>query len=792
MPQSTLLAELGATRAVHAHGVSWTWNVVTGEVTWGCGVEQLFGLPPGGFGGTFAAYLALVHPEDRAYFQAVVARTLAGEDEYFISHRVLWPDGSVHWVDGRGRLTRDTEGRPLTLTGLDWTKGSREEANRRLTHLHRVQAVAGAVSKELLRVRRDDEVFELACRIAVEQGGFRFAWVGSLLGEGGPLVPLARAGFEDGYLAETASIHVEPVLGALRQGLRSGSASITNDIPGDEIFAAWRPAALARGFMSAGAFPLRRGGETMGALIIYAAEANRFDKDQIDLLCGLADDIGFKLDALDADARREVAELAKRRSEERYRALVEEAADAIFLADVDETLLEVNAAACEMTGYARAELVGRKLTELLDLTRRGQPIRRKDGTVIDAELTVTVLADGRIQGYARDVTKRNALQHQLILSDRMASLGRLAAGVAHEINNPLAYLAMNLQLIERATTGVPAVALLEKIAAVCIDARDGAERVRGVVRSLGLLTRDDEGAIRSVDVHEILDGAVRLAEASVRHRGHIVREYSASHRVRGNELRLGQVFLNLLVNASDALREDTPDENVIYVRTFDRGDRVMVEVEDNGTGIPPEITGRVFDPFFTTKPVGEGTGLGLSISHGIVSTFGGQIAVESTPGEGTTFRVSLVADESPPCDVSRAPTPDTERMRIRLLIVDDEARLAHSLAALLGHHDVTVATSAADALELSRGPAFDCILCDLMMPVASGMDLYADLARAGHGVEHRIIFMTGGAFTARSREFIDSISNEVLDKPFSASRAETAIAAVVQRLGRLSPAAQVL
>jgi CheY-like chemotaxis protein len=263
-----------------------------------------------------------------------------------------------------------------------------------------------------------------------------------------------------------------------------------------------------------------------------------------------------------------------------------------------------------------------------------------------------------------------------------------------------------------------------------------------------------------------------------------VKEYGATRRARGNELRLGQVFVNLLINASDALRDGTVAQNEIRVRTFDEGDRVIVEVRDNGMGIAPDIRDRIFDPFFTTKPAGDGTGLGLAISHGIVSAFGGSIDVVSDARPGAVFRVSLVAARAQPLERAHDPAAKRETSpRVRVLIVDDEERLAWSLAALLRHHTVTVLTSASDAVALCRKETFDCVVCDLMMPGLSGMDLHAELVRAGRGQERDMIFMTGGVFTARARAFVAEIAatNEVLEKPFSWTDLENAITAVLAR-----------
>jgi PAS domain S-box-containing protein len=682
-----------------------------------------------------------------------------------------------------------------------WSAAARKREEARVLHLDRVQAVATAVTKELLRVGTEREAYELACRIAVEHGHFRFAWVGLVSAAESRVVPVARAGHEDGYLDEIMVTTDASARGRgpVGRAIRDGVHAVVNDTARDATFVPWQEPARRRGYHGCAAFPLRRDGVVIGALAIYAAEENRFDEEQIDLLLGLADDIGFKIDAIAAEAHRRDAEAALRTSEERYRALVELAADAIFIVERNDTVVEVNAAMCEISGYTREELMGMKSEAFIDPSEtrprlllgqapgarpRGERrMRRKDGTVVEAEITATVLADGRIHGYLRDVTQRNVMQQKLILADRLASLGRLAAGVAHEVNNPLAYVALNIERVAHAASrGDASQATLDDVRIAAAEAKDGVERVRAVVRALGALGREDEDAVSSVDVHRVLDTAVRLAENRARHRGRIVKDYGAKRGARGNELRLGQVFVNLLINAADALREDAAASNEIVVRTYDEGSDVVIEVRDNGAGIPEEIAPRIFDPFFTTKPVGEGTGLGLAISHGIVTSFGGSIAVESEVGKGSIFRVRLVAESRAAAASSVSPRVEKRelsRARARVLIIDDEPHLVRVLAMSLDEHEVSIATSGRQGLAMCEKTDFDCIVCDLMMPDVSGMDVYAELAREGKGRERRMIFMTGGAFTARARAFASSVSNVVLEKPFMAERLSEEVAILV-------------
>jgi CheY-like chemotaxis protein/anti-sigma regulatory factor (Ser/Thr protein kinase) len=265
-----------------------------------------------------------------------------------------------------------------------------------------------------------------------------------------------------------------------------------------------------------------------------------------------------------------------------------------------------------------------------------------------------------------------------------------------------------------------------------------------------------------------------MAAPQFRPRASVHEQYDAAPVVEASAVRLEQVFVNLLVNAAQAIPEGDPDGNEVTVRVRLEGDRVVVEVSDTGTGIPAEILDKVFDPFFTTKPRGVGTGLGLPTSLGIVTSFGGEITVTSTVGVGTTFRVSLPAfSEDVRVPHSSVPPPLSETglakpLRMRLLVVDDEPLVADMLfRALSEEHDVTVTTDAKTALDyLLGGGEYDLIFCDLLMPKMSGMDLYEELRSRRPGLEERIVFMTGGAFTERAAQFLAVVPNPKMSKPF--------------------------
>jgi CheY-like chemotaxis protein len=366
----------------------------------------------------------------------------------------------------------------------------------------------------------------------------------------------------------------------------------------------------------------------------------------------------------------------------------------------------------------------------------------------------------------------------------MASLGRLASGVAHEINNPLAYLTLNLEFLGRHVAELPpevGEGARAAMGAAIDNAREGAGRVRDVVRTLGAFGRGEEESVGPVDLEAAIDSAVEVATLQLRRRPRIARSYEARVPVAANAFRLGQVLVNLLVNAGDALRD--PAEGQIRLLTYVRDDgRVVAEVSDDGVGIAPEIQARMFDPFFTTKPVGKGTGLGLSVCHAIVTSFGGEITCESAPGAGAMFRVVLDAAAEPgeAAPRLRSPPPETPG---RVLVVDDDLRVAEAMAAALRGHAVQIAGSAVEALEQLEAASFDCVLCDVMMPGASGLEFLEAVASRWPGLERRVVFVTGGALSEETDDALARTENRVLEKPVGVSTLRSVVASTIAGRG---------
>jgi signal transduction histidine kinase/CheY-like chemotaxis protein len=400
-------------------------------------------------------------------------------------------------------------------------------------------------------------------------------------------------------------------------------------------------------------------------------------------------------------------------------------------------------------------------------------------------------------GITRDVTEQKRVQSQLIVADRMSSVGLLAAGVGHEINNPLAAVMANLDLAVHHAGEIGKLAVtpglaapLREIEEALREAKTGAERVRNIVRDLRIFSRGSEERRQPVDVERVMDSAVRMAWNQIRHRARLIKEYRPSPRVTASESRLAQVFLNLLVNAAQAIPEGFAGQNEIRVATRPEGERVIIEVSDTGPGIPPEAMPRLFTPFFTTKPVGVGTGLGLSICHRIVSGLGGEISVDSEPGRGTTFRVSLPRT-SPEEDLSASPPASPPPPRISadetpasVLVVDDEHMIGRAIQRMLTpQYEVTVVTRARDALDrISQGSRYDLILCDLLMPEMTGMDLHDELVLTAPEQARAMVFVTGGAFTPRAREFLSEMASRCIEKPFDTNTLRSVVAERIRRL----------
>jgi PAS domain S-box-containing protein len=463
----------------------------------------------------------------------------------------------------------------------------------------------------------------------------------------------------------------------------------------------------------------------------------------------------------------------------RLRALVEHAPDPILEVDAAGTVLF----ASRLLPGAPGPIEGRSFFDLFAPEFRSSARSVFESALASGEpATIEVMANGgsedvnwyscrigalgeRAVVTVRDTTGRRQSEAQLFATDRLASVGTLAAGVAHEINNPLAAVIANLEL---ATADIQASGLGGELLEEVKDAREAAERVRLIVRDLRLFSRAEETRRRLVDVREVLDSTLRMAWHEIRHRARLVKAFDEVPLVEANEARLGQVFLNLVINAAHAIPEGRAEANQIRVVTRQEGRRVIVEISDTGVGMSTELLRHIFTPFFSTRPAG--TGLGLPICRRLVEDIGGELCVTSRPGKGSSFTVSLPVTDQPgePPPASRPSPSSPDPRRGRILVIDDDPMVAAAVRRTLSpDHDVVTSNLSEQALELLRGgERFDVILCDVMMPNMTGVDFWRELERFAPEETRRIVFLTGGAFATQARQFLESVPNPHIDKPF--------------------------
>ena len=377
--------------------------------------------------------------------------------------------------------------------------------------------------------------------------------------------------------------------------------------------------------------------------------------------------------------------------------------------------------------------------------------------------------DGAVSwdGVMIDVSDRKRMQGELMLADRLASVGSLVQGLVHEVNNPLTVVLANLELI---SSRVSALDEADEFNELLNDTVVQMDRIRQVVTSLSSFS-PEETEMTLVDVQALLDEVLRLAENEIRHRAKIVREYIDRPLVLANPAHLSQLFLNLILNAAQAIEAGDASSNEIRVSVHRRTDGgLSISVRDTGAGMGPEMQRRVFDPFVSTRDDDRGVaGMGLFICQNIVKALGGTLSVSSRPGRGTTFEVQMPAGGGSLPDAAATsgnfPRPSLVT-RGRVLVIDDESGIRRALVRALAEHEVDVAESGREGLELARDGNYDIIFCDLMMPEVTGMDVFERIREHDEDLAERFVFITGGAFTARARAFLEATTNPRIKKPF--------------------------
>ncbi len=491
-------------------------------------------------------------------------------------------------------------------------------------------------------------------------------------------------------------------------------------------------------------------------------------------------------------ARRKQTEVKLGQSEEKYRMLFDTSADGILIADMETRRFQyANPAMCQMLGYMEEELRTMDVAAIHpkeDLQRvvaefeaqaRGDktlasdiPCLKKDGTIVYADInTVNITVDGQRcnAGFFRDITERKQAEQQALVNAKLASVGELVAGVAHEINNPLTGIIGYAQLLaDRKDVPQSVKEDLQKI-------YEESQRTVRIVQNLLRFARQYKPEKSLVDLNELVERTLELEAYKMRTSNVELSTTLAAGipLMLADYNQLQQVILNIITNAQQAVAE-TRRKGKIAVTTEVVEDYVMVSIADNGVGISVEDMAKIFDPFFTTKPEGSGSGLGLSVCHGIITEHGGNIYAESIPGKGTTFIIELpiatgeqgvIKEEKAAKKKSRRPRRKTTD---NILIVEDEPAIRDVLTRTLsakGYQVQAVSDGKAGLDKLAKN-AYDLIFTDLKMPGMSGIELYEAIKKKHPNSAKKVIFITGDVMTANTRDFLASTERPYLVKPF--------------------------
>jgi signal transduction histidine kinase/FixJ family two-component response regulator len=541
--------------------------------------------------------------------------------------------------------------------------------------------------------------------------------------------------------------------------------------------------------------------------------AKRLDSDLHDqaLRMGAQDIISSQRlgrEALGARVRNAVARNHYRLAHERFvrdlqtreasqREVVRRSVDGMLIVDATETVVFSNPAADRMFERFGTPLLGRRFPYPPSPNGHREIQIREGSSQWVAEMTEVAIdwngAHARLISL-RDITERRQAQElrdRLTHTERLAAIGQLAAGVTHEINNPAAYVVANLTSmldvvadLERELPSSPgAPGKLREIADMLRENLDGMARIRSIASDLRTFARIGSNEVSLVDLNDCIASACKIAKSEIRQRAHLIQELSELPRIPGSPGKLAQVVLNLLINAAQAIPEGNVEANRITVRSGTLGSEVWFQVEDSGRGIPSEVREKIFDPFFTTKPRSQGTGLGLALCADIVGQHQGTIRATPAARGGTCFEVRLPHDTAlqpslPPTPLpSRVvPRPHSDR-QLRLLLIDDEPLVLRSLRRMLAEHHVDVAQSGSEALSrLKLDRNYDLIFCDLMMPEMDGTILYAELERRMPDVLDRVVFCSGGAFTTRTKQFVEQSTRPFVEKPMTRETFERVVA----------------
>jgi len=676
----------------------------------------------------------------------------------------------------------------------------RKRSEERVEHLNSVLRAIRGVNQLIIREKDRQSLLEGACDNLIKTRGFHYAWI-ALLDESGSLLTHDEAGLGEDFLPIVEQLKRGRLPTCCQQALRQAGVAAIKD-PSSTCSGC----PLARESSRRGALAIRLGygAKVYGVLVVSAPVEFMEDEEEQSLLQEAAGDIAFALYNMELEEEHKKAE-----QELELRAqLLDNVQDAVNLSDFDGNMVYVNETACTSLGYSREELLKMNFAGLdtagyahalkwrnQELTKKKHTIFetaniRKDGSVIPVEVHSQLIEVGGkklVLSIDRDITERKRLEaerkemeQKAQLASRLASVGEMASGITHEINNPLVGVIGFAQLLMERED------LPDDVREELKVIHDGGQRVASIVKGLLSFARQSKPERTYVDINQIIEISLKLRvyEMQTTNIEVITQLDPELLWTMADAGQLHQVFLNIIINAERELSLAHGKGN-LQVKTETIDNTIRISFKDDGPGIAKENLDRIFDPFFTTREAGQGTGLGLSICHGIIAEHNGRIYAESEPGRGATFIVELpVISEEKQLEMAEPAEGEPEKVtEARILVVDDEPTNLQYLSELLAEegHEVETVDNGGDALKKIEEGGYALILADIKMPGMSGMELYKRVKKAFPSLAGKVVFITGDVMGEDTMKFLSSTKAPYITKPFDNKKLKATINRVLSK-----------
>ncbi|MEO8358905.1 MAG: PAS domain S-box protein [Vicinamibacteria bacterium] len=741
------------------------------------------------------------HPDDRPAAEVAWQRALALLDDYELECRLRRTDGEYRWWLIRGKPLLDEAGGVLKWFGTCTDIDDLKVAELEITRTNRALKMLSTCNEVLVRAENEADLLAAFCRLSREIGGYRMTWVGYAREDAARTISFeARSGDDDGYLDKIQLSWDETVVngqGPAGRVISTGQPVICADFETADEFLPWRELARKYGLRSVICLPLRAGDRTFGLLGLYSSEANHPGADELKLLQEMADDLAFGIGNLRAQAAKRLTD--KKVVEQAD--LLDKATDAISVRDLEHRVVFWSRGAETIFGWSAAEALGRPTTEFLNLNSasfhaavaavmdKGEwtgelEKQNRAGKMITMGCRWTLVRNQSgvpesILCIETDITEKKKLEAQFLRAQRMESVGTLASGIAHDMNNILSPIMLSVELLKDAAKDEETLGLLNTLESC-------SQRGANLVQQLVSFARGTEGERVEINLKHLIKELQSVMKGvfpkDVEFKVSAVPDLWS---IVGDSSQLHQVFLNLCVNARDAMPQGgeltITLENILLDEIYAAmhqgnkpGSYVVASVVDTGTGIPPALMAKIFEPFFTTKELGRGTGLGLSTVLGIIKAHGGFVNVYSEEGKGTQFKVFLPAQTSD-TQSEEVSGPQTGLPRGNgelILLVDDEKGIRDIAVKTLTRfgYRVLEASNGAEGVRLyvQNQKEIALVFTDVSMPIMDGTALIAALKASDPEV--RILVASGLPSNLGAIKAMETGARQFISKPYTAEK----------------------